>query len=162
MFIEPSNCRWSRRLVLIDAENLARSPRMTTQDALNVVRKLEKTFPINSMDIVYVAANPGNAFAVEIIAHELGGSICLRHGKNGAEKALRDVALQLPDSAIRSTRYPVLECVICSGDHFFVGLAQQLVDRGLSVRVVSQKECLSKSLARLVNDVMYLNDLKKI
>lgn len=112
------------------------------------------------MDIVYVAANPGNAFACHAIAKELGGSIHLRHGKDGAEKALRDVVLQIPDSAFRNSRYPITEVVICSGDHFFVEMAEEFHRQGQFVRVISRKEALSKSLARVAHDVMYLDNIK--
>lgn len=156
------NPNWSRRLWCIDTENLADAPQVTAGQAQVVAWNLNQMLPISPMDIVYVAANPGNAFACHVIARELGGSIHLRHGKDGAEKALLDVVLQLPDSAFQYSRCPITEVVICSGDHFFVEMAQQFNKRGQFVRVISRKESLSRSLARSAHDVMYLDDLKKI
>ena len=146
----------------VDSENLADAPRVTAEQAHEVARKVKLALPINRMDIVYVAANPGNAFACQVIAEELGGSIHLGHGKDGAEKALRDAVLQLPDSAFRYSRCPVTELVICSGDHFFVAMARQFIKRGYFVRVISREKALSRSLAQSVHEVMFLDDLKRI
>lgn len=153
-----SEIKGSRRLVLLDVENLAGSPLVTPRQAEQVHVELQQVCLLAPRDIVYVGGSPANAFACGLVATRTHGSMCLRRGPDGAEIALCERAKQVPHSAYESIRHPIIECVIGSGDHYFIRLAQQMRSRNVTVTVVSRRGSLSAELAGLADRVRYLDN----
>lgn len=158
MITKSSEIKGSRKIALLDVENLAGSPHLTPHQAVQVQLKLQRVYPLDPQDIVYVGGSTANAIACGIVATMAHGSLCLRRGRDGAEIALCEQASQIPQGAYKSHLYPIVECVIGSGDHYFVTFARQMKSRGLPVTVVSRRGSLSAGLAVIADRVIYLDN----
>lgn len=146
----------ARSLVVIDLENLAKTSRPDVLGASSIVDRLQQTLPISVRDHVVVAANPGNAFAAEIVRKRLQGSLRLRHGRNGADLALIEaVEVFLQQDLKRSSR-SVCQLVLCSGDGIFAGVALWArQSAGLKVVGVAERSQLSRRLASVCNEIRH-------
>jgi hypothetical protein len=158
MIRNSSEIKGSRKIALLDVENLAGSPFLTPEQAVQVQSGIQRVYPLNPRDIVYVGGSTVNAFACGVVATMAHGSLCLRRGRDGAEIALCERATQVPQGAYESNLYPITECVIGSGDHYFVTLARQMKSRGIPVTVVSRRGSLSTGLAVVADKVIYMDN----
>lgn len=154
---KPNNHKRSRRLALIDIENLAASPILTFSQVTNIHDVINLAYPLQPRDLVYVGRHYGNALACDFFARLNHGSTCLLNGPDGADKALIRRAIEIPEGSFNSDIHPVRELLIGSGDHIFFETAMQMKKRGICVTVLSRQECLSNKLAEVADRVILLN-----
>lgn len=137
----------SRRLHLIDLENLAGRPIFSAVDARTIERIYQNLVGIGPCDLVVVstshAAAPAswNSF---VPARRL-----VRSGPDGADLALLNV--------ISAERVPERfnSVVVASGDGIFAEPCARLQSSGCRVTVVSNRRSLSRRLSFAVRDVLY-------
>lgn len=121
----------SRTLHLVDLENLAGSPRMSTHDAIETLHTYLAAAQWQPGDLVYVAMNPHLAGQIAFDVAVPCNMHCA-HGRDGADLAL--LAHAAPEFvARRATRL-----VIGSGDHIFVPRATGARDLGVDVTVIAR------------------------
>lgn len=144
------------RLVILDSENLACRPMLTNMDAISICLDTRHAISPQKGDIVLVGGHYGNRGPCEFIARYLNGSAHLQNGKNGAELALMKGLRQIPLSRIVQGQGSIRECVIGSGDHFFIDFAKEMKSCGLAVTVMSKPRSLSRDLAQHANRVILL------
>ena len=135
--------REGRTLLLVDVENLLGGTHFTAAEVDTLRPQVIEAAGVNGHSAqVTVAASAGAA----LLEAGLGwsGARCVwRKGKDGADLALADVALN-EGVAQRYGRV-----VICSGDGLFAVVARFLSEAGVSVTVVARPESLSPALARV-------------
>ena len=146
-----------RRLTLLDIENLAGSGLPTTKQVWTLMCRLQTVCPLDPRDIVFVGGHKGNAMLCDFVAKQTHGSICLKNGKNGADLALIERALEVPDSAYFSDILPITEFVIGSGDGDFLDLVHKQKARGLRITVVARSESLNSALAVAADRVIFID-----
>jgi hypothetical protein len=150
----------TRKLVLLDIENLAGSGLVSSTMALQIVKALHLMCPIELRDIVFVGSHKGNVEPCSLVARMLHGSMCLQNGPDGAELALLRRAEEVTPAAYTSEIYPISECVIGSGDHMFVDHALIQKEQGRSVTVISRSLGLSSKLAAVANRIIIIDGLE--
>lgn len=156
----PAKSKKTRKLVLLDIENLAGSGLVSPEMALQIVKALNRICPIDLRDIVFVGSHKGNFAPCSLIAEMVHGSTCFQNGRNGAELALLRRAGEVPLAAYASEIYPINECVIGSGDHEFVELALMQKAQGRFVTVVTRSASLSRELAVIADRVIFIDELE--
>jgi len=156
----PRKTQKTRKLVLLDIENLAGSGLVSPMMALQIVESLNRLCPIDLWDIVFVGSHKGNFVPCSLVAGMMHGLPCFQNGPNGAEKALLRRAGEVPLTAYTSEFYPINECVIGSGDHEFVELAHLQKAQGRFVTVVTRSASLSHELAAIADRVIFIEDLE--
>ena len=160
MRYRPLKTKKTRKLVLLDIENLAGSGLVSPEMALQIVKALNRLCPIDLRDIVFVGSHKGNFAPCSLVAGMMHGLPCFQNGPNGAEKALLRRAGEVPPAAYASEIYPINECVIGSGDHEFVDLARLQKVQGRFVTVVTRSASLSYELAAIADRVIFIDDLE--
>jgi hypothetical protein len=150
----------TRKLALLDIENLAGSGLVSQEMAMQIVKALNRLCPIDPWDIVFVGSHKGNFVPCSLVAEMMHGLPCFQNGPNGAEKALLRRVDEVPHTAYASEIYPINECVIGSGDHEFVELALMQKAEGRFVTVVTRSASLSHELAAIADRVIFIDDLE--
>ena len=150
----------TRKLVLLDIENLAGSGLVSPEMALQIVKALNRLCPIDLRDVVFVGSHKGNFAPCYLVAGMVHGSMCFQNGPNGAELALLRRAGEVPLAAYASEIYPINECVIGSGDHEFVDLALMQKAQGRFVTVVTRSASLSHELAVIADRIIFIDELE--
>jgi len=156
----PIKPKKTRKLVLLDIENLAGSGLVSPIMALQIVKSLNRLCPIDLRDVVFVGSHKGNFASCSLVAGMMHGSMCFQNGPNGAEIALLSRADEVPPAAYASEIYPINECVIGSGDHEFVDLARIQKAQGRFVTVVTRSTSLSRELAVIADRVIFIDELE--
>jgi len=130
-----------RTLHLIDVENLAGGPDVSTEVAHAALDDYRRSAAMGPVDLVRVACNP---WLFRKLAFDLpsGWSTGFGHGPDGADRVLLD-GLH-PKGVCR--RFDRL--VIGSGDHAFAELAAGVRALGGDVWVISRRRSLSAELGR--------------
>jgi len=136
-----------RQIVLLDPENLAGKGKLSDWSPLPLVRELSELNPIGAEDIVIVGGDRRNAFQLDDIAKRLGGKTVWGTGPDGAEIALEKAFHAIPPTAWDNEDSPITRVVICSGDHYFVRVANIARSLGRSVLTISRWKGLSHELA---------------
>jgi hypothetical protein len=135
------------RLMVLDPENLACSPVLRSIDVLNVCVGTNGALSPRKGDVVLVGAHHGNSGSCGFIAKYFSGMTCLQSGQNGAELALQRQFEQIPRWRFGPGETQINECIIGSGDHFFVELATEMKALGIPVTVMSQPHARSRDLS---------------
>ena len=156
----PIKPKKTRKLVLLDIENLAGSGLVSPEMALQIVKALNRLCPIDLRDVVFVGSHKGNFAPCSLVAGMVHGSMCFQNGPNGAELALLRRAGEVPLAAYASEIYPINECVIGSGDHEFVDLALMQKAQGRFVTVVTRSASLSHELAVIADRIIFIDELE--
>jgi hypothetical protein len=156
----PIKPKKTRKLVLLDIENLAGSGLVSPIMALQIVKSLNRLCPIDLRDVVFVGSHKGNFASCSLVAGMVHGSMCFQNGPNGAEIALLRRADEVPLAAYTSEIYPINECVIGSGDHEFVDLAFMQKAEGRFVTVVTRTASLSSELAAIADRVIFIDEIE--
>lgn len=144
--------RWrfpDRALHLVDIENLAGSahPSLTVVSAVQGRYMARLDFGADDQ-VVMAASHHGLLDAACGWPH---ARYRVRSGKDGADLALIDV-LEHENVAARFSHV-----VIGSGDGLFGDAAASLAARGVYITVVSRRNSLAKTLARVARNVIYLD-----
>jgi hypothetical protein len=128
----------SRRLHLVDVENLIGCPLPTLAEATRCHEDYAECAAVGPNDLVVVACNHGAAVPVGLGWR--GARLLLRSGENGADLALIDVIAN-EDVADRFAGV-----VVASGDSRFADAVARLGVLGVEVTVVSGGRALSRRL----------------
>lgn len=134
--------------MLLDLENLAGTGLLDGASPLSLVHQVTVLNPIGAHDIVIVGGDRRNAFPLDDIAKQLGGSTVWGTGPDGAEIALEEAFNAIPPSAWNNEHAPVTRVVIGSGDHYFVRVAELAHELGRQVLTISRWKGLSHELAK--------------
>jgi hypothetical protein len=136
----------TRRLHLVDIENLIGSPRPTELEAHDCRRRYTEHLAVRPGDLVVIACNHGAALAVGFGWRE--ARLLLRSGQHGADAALLDViANENINRRFRSV-------VVASGDGCFAEPVASLARAGVEVTVVSNACALSRRLKLAARQVV--------
>lgn len=139
----------ARALHVVDIENLAGTSVPSLGQVKDVQGRYGARLGFGADDLVVMAASH-----LGLLNVALGwphARYRVRSGPDGADLELLDV-LWHEDVAARFTHV-----VIGSGDGVFGQAAANLSERGVRVTVVSRRESLAMSLARVAMDVVYLD-----
>ena len=136
--LPPRNLHPTRRLHLVDVENLLGCTRPTTEEAKACRDEYNERASVQPGDLVVVACNHGAAFAVGL--GWSGARLLLRSGPDGADLALLGVI------AHESVEKRFAAIVVASGDGCFADAVAWLGRHGLDVTVVSKARALSRRL----------------
>jgi len=139
----------ARALHVVDIENLAGTAVPSLGQVVEVQGRYGARLGFGADDLVVMAASH-----LGLLNVALGwphARYRVRSGPDGADLELLDV-LWHEDVAARFTRV-----VIGSGDGVFGRAAANLSERGVRVTVVSRRDSLATSLARVAMDVVYLD-----
>ncbi|HAM21428.1 MAG TPA: hypothetical protein DCQ04_03995 [Actinobacteria bacterium] len=128
----------TRKIHLVDIENLCGTPRPSRRLVQEVRDRYINFVPLGTHDHVVLACNHGACLDVGL--GWPGPRLLVRSGHDGADQALLDV---LADEGIE-VRFTGV--VIASGDGIFTEAAARLAQAGLEVLVVSRIAALSKRL----------------
>jgi NYN domain len=128
----------TRRLHLVDVENLLGRARPTAEEARVCRDEYAERVAVQPDDLLVVACNHGAAFAVGL--GWSGARLLLRSGQDGADLALLGVI------ARESVEDRFAAVVVASGDGRFADAVALLGRRGLDVTVVSKTRGLSRRL----------------
>jgi hypothetical protein len=128
----------SRRLHLVDVENLLGCARPTLGAATQCRERYERYAPVQDNDLVIVACNHGAATTVGYGWR--GARVLLRSGHDGADMALLEVIAHENVTA----RFEAV--VLASGDGCFAETVAWLGSLGIEVTVVSNERALSRRL----------------
>lgn len=139
-----SNPHGSSKFIMVDPENLAGTPHLTSSHAAEISKIIKIEFSPGAYDRVVIGAHPGNLSPCRDLSRCIGGSSYFQKGRNGAEEVLLRRFNEIPLGSFGS-RFST--CVICSGDRFFVRTAIELRSKGVEVVVMSQERLLSQKLA---------------
>jgi hypothetical protein len=139
-----------RALVLVDVENLCGGGSFVAAQVAGMRATVTDAVGPGPVQVV-VAASSG-AGAVEAGIGWPGSRLVWRPGRDGADLALADVALN-EDVVARFDRV-----VICSGDGLFAVVANYLARHGLHVRVIARAGHVSRQLARVAAEVHLLDE----
>ncbi len=142
----------ARTLHLVDIENLAGAALPSRDQVTEVQALYVARLAFGADDQVVMAASH-----LARLTAALGWPSAryrVRSGPNGADLELLDV-LQHEDVPARFTHV-----VIGSGDGLFSQAAATLAARDVLVTVVSRRDSLSRALARVAGDVIYLDALR--
>ena len=149
--LDPSPARSpGRTLHLVDAENLAGSPRFTLADAAAVERAYRAVVSPGPTDQFVVATSHHAAFPAWF-AWPHSARRLVQSGPDGADLALLEV-IEREAVAERFARV-----VIGSGDGIFALAAARLHASGSAVTVVSRRRGLSRALRLAVLDVRFID-----
>ena len=138
----------TRRLHLIDIENLAGSPRPSSALTRSCAHRYRALTKEGAGDQTVIACNHGAALDV---VQAWPARLLQRSGPDGADQALLDV-LRYERVAERFTGV-----VVGSGDGIFAEAVARLGAAGVTVSVVSHRRSLSKRLALAASDVVYFD-----
>lgn len=149
--------QWERRkrtLHIVDIENLVgddhrSGDRHAFEHALALYADAGSMLP---EDQVLVGCHPGLVFTAQQILGSRG-RIFTGAGADGADKAL----LEASDAEFIASRYHLVS--IGSGDHIFTQLAAELIERGVTVRVVARSGRLSKELEEVAGTIALLDPI---
>lgn len=139
----------ARTVHLVDIENLAGTAIPTLREVMDVQVRYARRMPPGADDHVIMASNH-----LALVNAALGwphARYRVRSGPDGADLELLDV-IESENVAARFTRV-----VIGSGDGMFGHAAQDLMERGVQVTVVSRWGSLALSLERAAMEVIYLD-----
>lgn len=128
----------TRRLHLVDVENLIGCPRPTLAEATTCREDYDECAAVRLNDLVVVACNHGAALAVGFGWR--GARLLLRSGQDGADLALLDVI------AHEDVEDRFAAVVVASGDGRFADAVARLSILGIEVTVVSNGRALSRRL----------------
>ena len=143
----------SRKLVLIDIDNLCGTNRIYSEDVVKAREYLAEHAGVSDTDMIVIGTScTQNSFAAKIAW--VRADVKNVNGKDGAEKALV-ASLRGISGRLRTFS----EVVIASGDHYFAEVAEELAQMGVMVAVVSQARCMSRSLAAAASTVQFAPDL---
>jgi len=149
-----ARCRFpTRRLHLVDIENLAGDPRPSLGQVRHALARYADRLAFDAMDQVEVASSH-----LTLLNAALGwphAHYRVRSGPDGADLALLDV-LWHENVAQRFTRV-----AIASGDHLFAEAAAHLAAQGVWVTVVSLQRSLSPQLRLAACEVIFLDAAAK-
>jgi hypothetical protein len=140
----------SRRIHLVDIENICGAPRPKRGDVETARTHYEERVNPGPDDLVVLACNHGAC--LEVGLGWPGARLVVRSGEDGADLALLDVI----DHEGINSRFNAV--VIASGDGIFVGVVAGLAGRGLDVTVASRERALSRRLRLAAGRVCYLAD----
>ncbi len=138
----------SRKIHLVDIENICGVARPTRCDVQSVRGRYETVEGTRTGDLVVLACNHGAL--LEVGLGWPAARLIVRSGVDGADLALLDV-IQHENITARFN-----EVVIASGDGIFAEVAALLAERGLDVTVVSRRRALSRRLRMAAGRVRYL------
>ena len=138
--------------VLVDIENLCGSGQFTQAEACAARTMVESAVPLPYDARVTVGTSSDEACLEAWLAWR-GPQHVRRHGQDGADLALAEVALN--ENLIDRCSH----VVICSGDGLFAILAQYLRAHGVRVTVVCRPGSLSRALASHADEVLNLSAL---
>jgi hypothetical protein len=138
-----------RALMLVDPENLLGGGSFRAAQLATIRRPLLAAAGVGRPQVV-VAASSGRG-AVEAGLGWPGSRLVWRPGRDGADLALADVALN-EDVVARYQRV-----VICSGDGLFAVVANYLGRHGVHVSVIAPRGGLSNRLAQVAAEVHVLD-----
>lgn len=144
-----------RTAVLVDIENIIGSTNFDACDVTMARARIHEMVDCPDDAHVIVATTVGHLLCP---AHAgwPGARLVWRRGKDGADLALADVALN-ENLIARFDRV-----VLASGDGIFAVVATWLQQHGVAVTVVSRPESLSRALAGRVADVRLLSHPKQL
>jgi NYN domain len=142
----------NRTHVLVDIENMCGSGQFTRAEATAARTMIESAVTLPDNAQVTVGTTSDEA-CVEAWLAWSGPRPVRRHGQDGADLALADVALN--ENLIDRFDH----VVICSGDGLFAIVAQYLRAHGVRVTVVCRPGSLSRALASHSDEVVYLSAL---
>jgi hypothetical protein len=151
--LRQKSSRWrfpTRALHVVDIENLAGAAVPTLELVTEVQGRYLACLAFGADDQVVLAASH-----LGLLNTGLGwphARYRVRSGKDGADLELIDV-LEHENVAARFSHV-----VIGSGDGMFGRAAQGLADRGVHITVVSRRDSLAHSLARIARHVVYLDE----
>jgi hypothetical protein len=138
--------RRTRRLHLVDVENLLGCARPTAEEARACRAEYNERAAVASGDLVIVACNHGAAVAVGL--GWAGARLLLRSGPDGADLALLGVIAR----ECIEDRFTAV--VVASGDGCFADAVARLGRLGLEVTVVSKAQALSRRLELAAKHVL--------
>ena len=130
-----------RRVLLIDAENLAGALCASAEILGPVIRRWLSSVNYTSGDHVVVACHP--VFAFDVRTALPFGQLLVRRGRDGADRALLDHVANYVRPLL--ARYSG-GLVIGSGDHIFASVVDSLHLEGVPVRVVAPRSSTAKVL----------------
>ncbi len=136
----------TRRLHLIDVENLLGCPRPTLEQVRACAARYEEVTNPGDSDLIVVGCNHGAAAAVCFGWPK--ARLVQRSGPDGADLALVDVV----EHERVAERFDSI--VIGSGDGIFTESAAHLGARGVRVTAVSTRRALSRRLALAAAEVL--------
>jgi NYN domain len=136
----------TRRLHLVDIENLIGCPRPTLGEAMRCRDHYDECADVRPDDLVVVACNHGAVLAVGFGWR--GARLLLRSGQDGADLALLDVI------AHEHVEDRFAAVVVASGDGRFADAISRLGSLGIDVTVVSNGRALSRRLRLAVKHVV--------
>ncbi|MGH9169721.1 MAG: NYN domain-containing protein [Acidimicrobiales bacterium] len=139
----------TRRLHLVDIENLVGCPRPTLAMATACRDEYANRLRIGNDDLVVLACNHGAA--LEVGPAWPGCRLRVRSGPDGADRALLDV---LKSESVEDRFGSV---VIGSGDGCFTEAVAQLRVAGIEVTVAATAHSLSRRLALVASRVVLLD-----
>lgn len=128
----------TRRLHLVDIENLIGCPRPTLGEATTCREAYDESAAVGPNDLVVVACNHGAVLAVGFGWR--GARLLLRSGQDGADLALLDVI------AHEDVEDRFAAVVVASGDGRFADAVARLGILGIEVTVVANGRALSRRL----------------
>ncbi|HTU77073.1 MAG TPA: NYN domain-containing protein [Trebonia sp.] len=143
----------ARTVHLVDIENLAGAAVPTLREVMDVQVRYARRMALGIDDHVIMASNH-----LALVNAALGwphARYRVRSGPDGADLELLDV-IECENVAARFTRV-----VIGSGDGLFGRAAQDLMERGVRVTVVSRWGSLAPSLERAAMEVIYLDSPRR-
>lgn len=148
----------TRRLHLLDADNLIGDPRVTDPGVIGrCFRDYCSVAGHRPGDHVVVGTGCNGVHALAVQQAWQPARVVRRSGPDGADLALIEAA------TVEAERHRYTHFVIGSGDHRFADLYDELVDKGYPVTVVSRSRSLSRALrSRAGDQVLYLPDLRLV
>jgi len=131
----------TRRIHLVDVENLVGHARLTRDDVRACATAYRGLDLVGARDLLVLGCNPGEQLAVGL---GWGGPhrLVVRHGPDGADLALLDVLGR------EHVERRFDDLVIASGDGVFADEVRRLRGRGLHVTVVAPVRSAARRLRR--------------
>lgn len=141
----------TRRLILVDIENLCGTGRLIGDMIVYVQEILARMLMLSHRDQLVIATDKGNGAAVGF-AWQGQRVLRLAEGKDGADLQLLDV--------LSDTRYlsQFDEIVVASGDGIFAEPLLELSRQGFTVTVVSYVEQMALKLRYCASRVLNISD----
>jgi hypothetical protein len=140
----------TRRLVLVDIENLVGAPRLSSVPAQAAWDSFTDAIDLRPADQVIIACDQGNS-AVAFFAAPQAGRRLLGFGPDGADLALQAVLLDENVAARFDT------VVIGSGDGIFTSVATDLRAQGVTVIAASRMTAMSMALRLACDNTIYID-----
>lgn len=142
----------NRALALIDIENLAGTPNLSSQLVTTIKGAFCSIALMNSMSQTYIGCNPEIQAEVCFGWHDKY-TLCTKPGKDGADLALIEEIRNIKNLEDYNT------IIIGSGDHIFTDIAQDLRNQGHYIHVIVGKGKTSWQLRSAAHKVSQLSHM---